>query len=122
MAASSVAFWPVGNGDVIESGKAVATLILRDHSRITVLAGSRVKIDNAGDFVNVRVLSGAVDYNLISPASARLFLGDRNISNSGTQGTVGKSVPPGNTGRRGDPNGSGNSQPILPPPSVSPVI
>jgi FecR protein len=70
MSAASVAFWPLANGDVIETFGARATVILADKSRVTINPSSRVRLETVGQRAKVRVLSGSVDYDLASPSSA----------------------------------------------------
>jgi hypothetical protein len=118
MSADTVASWPLVSGDVIEPVKGSAILILRDRSRVIVPAGSQIKIETDGDAVNVRVLSGSVDYALTRPESAKFFIASRPVPTSSLSGSVGArfgSEPGG--GRRGTTNGN---TPAV-PPSASPT-
>lgn len=59
MSASTVALWPLVNGDRIEAISSPAVVILPDKSRITVQPGSMARVEVSGNSVAVRVLSSS---------------------------------------------------------------
>jgi hypothetical protein len=118
MSASSVAFWPVANGDVIEPMKSAAVLLLPDHSRITVYPGTRAQIQAKGAVVSVKLLSGAADYKLASRSSVQLFVADKFLQAATLQGTIGNAVAAQNDGGRRNSSASGNTTPIFSTPTL----
>src|ERR1017187_7073371 len=56
---AGVPSWPIAAGDAVATHSAPATIHLREGSRITLLAGSRVRIDStSGEGLKVDLLAG----------------------------------------------------------------
>lgn len=106
MSAATVSFWPITGGDEIATLDSPAVLILRDNSRIALSRNSKGKLVSDGDHVTFELVSGSVDYNLVSPMSAIVLAGGRLISES--SGSAGKQV-------RTDSD-DGSRRPNEPPP------
>ena len=90
MSAATVSFWPVASGDEIATLDSPAVLILRDNSRIALGQNSKGKLVSDGDRLTFELVSGSVDYNLVSPMSAIVLAGGRLISDG--SGSAGKQV------------------------------
>ena len=115
MSAATVSFWPITSGDDIATLDSPAVLILRDNSRIALGRNSKGKLVSHGDRLTFELVSGSVDYNLVSPMSAIVLSGGRIISES--SGSAGKQVGHSpSDGSRG--HGSG---PPAHPPHPSPI-
>ncbi|MDP8981628.1 MAG: hypothetical protein M3O35_13690 [Acidobacteriota bacterium] len=106
MSAATVSFWPVASGDEIATLDSPAVLILPDKSRIALGQNSKGKLVADGNRLTFELVSGSVDYNLVSPMSAIVLAGGRLISES--SGSAGKQV-------RTDPD-DGSRRPHDPPP------
>lgn len=119
MAADSVVFWPLAAGDVVNTLDTPAVLVLRDQSRITLSEHSTVRIDQDGNSVSVKMMSGGLKYDLTSLASARFYWNDRTVPLS-KQGQVGQ---PDFVGQTSGSRRTGATSPAKPtnPPSVSPI-
>jgi hypothetical protein len=103
--------WPVVAGDEIVAGPAPATLELSDGSRVSLAAEARVKIEAQKGRTTVRLLDGALQYQLSDTATTDLYnRSERARASSGTLTTP---------GTRPSPKPPGRGRPA-PPPSVSP--
>ena len=73
LSAATVSSWPLVAGDVIATTKSPAVVFITGKGRVTLEANSRVKVEREGDKVSVRLLGGAVAYDLM-PGSDLIFL------------------------------------------------
>jgi hypothetical protein len=120
MSAATVAFWPVANHDEIATLDYSAVLILPDNSRITLNQNSKARVATDGGRLRFQLLSGSADYNLVTPSSAVLMVGDKLMFDR-LQGNLGPKTGSNSDGsRRGSP-GSPITTPVTPPTHPSPI-
>lgn len=70
---ASIPSWPVAAGDQIVTGPFDAVIVLRDNSRIQIGQNTTVRLEAAGDGVDVRVDDGVVIYQISPGSSTRVF-------------------------------------------------
>jgi len=122
MSASTVAFWPLANRDLIVTSDAPAVIILPDNSRITLNQNSRGRVESDGDRMRFQLLSGSADYSLVTPNSAVFMVGNKYMADA-IAGSLGNKATSSNSegARRGDPGNPGRP-PVTPPHHPSPVF
>jgi len=74
MSASTVALWPLAEGDRIEALSSPAVVILPDRSRVTVNPGSMARIESVGGVMTVRLLPGSDSSKVSSETSNGRFI------------------------------------------------
>ncbi|HVX65314.1 MAG TPA: hypothetical protein VHA11_01860 [Bryobacteraceae bacterium] len=101
--------WPVTPGDEILAGSEPAILELTDGTRVTLEAGARVKIEARNERTTVRLLDGALHYQLSDTPRTELY--NRTARAPGRSGNL--STP----GKRHRPKPPGHNHPGPPPPA-----
>lgn len=94
--------WPVVEGDQIVSGQAPAIFEFPDGSRVTLDAGSRLKLEAGNGHTTVRLLEGSLTYRLEGAPAVEVYNREtRATGSSGTLYTPGRRPPPHPPGRPG---------------------
>lgn len=95
MPVAGIRSWPVVEGDEIVTGSALAILSFPDGSRVTLAAGSHVKLEAGGPPTKVRLVTGSLRFQLSSAPKIDIYNRDaRQNAPSGTIFTGGRSAPP----------------------------
>ena len=93
---AGVPSWPVAAGDVVATHSATATIQLRDGSRLTLLEGSKLRIDSTSeDGLKIDLLAGSLKLGSSLPKQASFYIDGRAAKGvSGGILTSHRPVPP----------------------------
>lgn len=72
---AGVTAWAVTVGDTITAGTSPIFLSLRDGSRISLSANSKLRLESSSGTLGANLVSGSMQFALVSPSSARIFEG-----------------------------------------------
>ena len=81
--------WPVMSGDDITAGASSLIVSFKDGSRITLAPDARLRIDSSAGALTANLISGSMQFSLVSNSSVRLLKGGVLFSERSGSGSAG---------------------------------
>jgi len=110
---AGVPSWPLVSGDEVAAKNSPVAIAMPDGSRVTLSSGSRLRIDSRAGAPAIHLVSGSLQYSIVSGSMVKLF--NNTTLAPGRSGTISVGSTTGGSSR------TGVQASVLRPPPPGPI-